>query len=61
MDRSNCAAELCQQCNHTVAVPGFLWPNPIRRPFDTETDNDPAPELASPLTFSDDLYLLPTF
>ncbi len=26
-------------------------------PFDTETDSDPDPDLASPLTFSDDLRL----
>ncbi|MGI6299875.1 MAG: hypothetical protein ACOX52_02275 [Verrucomicrobiota bacterium] len=26
----------------------FLWPNPTTRPFDTKTDTDPDPELASP-------------
>ncbi|MDD8047377.1 MAG: hypothetical protein PHF14_13010, partial [Verrucomicrobiota bacterium] len=53
MDRSNFTAELCQHRNNTVAVPGSEWPNPIKRPFDTETDSDPDPDLASPLTFSD--------
>ncbi|MGI6301664.1 MAG: hypothetical protein ACOX52_11490 [Verrucomicrobiota bacterium] len=53
MDRSNFAAEWCQHRNNTVAVPGFLWPNPITRPFDTEADSDPDPDLASPWTFSD--------
>ncbi|MGI6304101.1 MAG: hypothetical protein ACOX52_24090 [Verrucomicrobiota bacterium] len=41
MDRSNFAAEWCQNRNNTVAVPGSEWPNPITRPFDTETDSDP--------------------
>ena len=41
--------------NNTVAVPGFSCPNPIPRPFDTETDSDP--DLASPFTLSDDLQL----
>ncbi len=57
MDRSNFTAELCQHRNNMVAVPGSEWPNPITRPFDTETDSDPDPDLASPLTFSDDLRL----
>ncbi|MGI6302257.1 MAG: hypothetical protein ACOX52_14565 [Verrucomicrobiota bacterium] len=57
MDRSNFTAALCQHRNNTVAVPGFSCPNPLTRPFDTETDRDPDPELASPLTFSDDLFL----
>ncbi|MGI6301018.1 MAG: hypothetical protein ACOX52_08180 [Verrucomicrobiota bacterium] len=55
MDRSNFTAELCQHRNNTVAVPGFSCPNPLTRPFGTETDSDPDPDLASPLTFSDDL------
>jgi hypothetical protein len=55
MDRSNFAAELCQNRNNTVAAPGFSCPNPMPHPFDTETDSDPDPDLASPLTFSDDL------
>ncbi len=38
----------------TATVPGFSCPNPITRPF--ETDKDPDPVLASPLTFSDDLW-----
>ena len=46
MDPSNCPAELGQQRNNTVAVPGVSCPNPIPRPFDTETDSDP--DLASP-------------
>jgi len=53
MDRSNPAAEFGQHPNNTVAVPGFSCPNPITRPFDTETDSDP--DLASPLAFSDTL------
>ena len=57
MDRSNFTAELCQHRNNTVAVPGFSCPNPLTRPFDTETDSDPDPDLASPLTFSADLRL----
>ncbi|MGI6301825.1 MAG: hypothetical protein ACOX52_12320 [Verrucomicrobiota bacterium] len=57
MDRSNFAAEWCQHRNNTVAVPGSEWPNPITRPFDTETDSDPDPDLASPWTFSDGLNL----
>ncbi|MGI6301407.1 MAG: hypothetical protein ACOX52_10180 [Verrucomicrobiota bacterium] len=55
MIRSNFTAELCQHRNNTVAVPGFSCLNPLTRPFDTETDSDPDPDLASPLTFSDDL------
>ncbi|MGI6300792.1 MAG: hypothetical protein ACOX52_07020 [Verrucomicrobiota bacterium] len=55
MYRSNFAAELCRHRNNTVAILGFSCPNPITRPFDTETDSDPDPDLASPLTFSDDL------
>jgi hypothetical protein len=31
-----------------TAVPVFSCPNPITRPFDTETDSDPDPDLASP-------------
>ncbi|MDI9382902.1 MAG: hypothetical protein QM518_01260 [Verrucomicrobiota bacterium] len=54
-DRSNFAAEWCQHRNNTVAVPGSAWPNPITCPFDTETDSDPDPDLASPWTFSDGL------
>ncbi|MGI6303929.1 MAG: hypothetical protein ACOX52_23210 [Verrucomicrobiota bacterium] len=50
------SGKLCQHRNNTVAVPGFICPNPITRPFDTETDSDPAPELASPLPFSDDRW-----
>ncbi|MGI6299558.1 MAG: hypothetical protein ACOX52_00645 [Verrucomicrobiota bacterium] len=59
MARSNFTAELCQHRNITVAVPGFSCPNLLTRPFDTETDSDPDPDLASPLTFSDDLELNP--
>ncbi|MGI6299507.1 MAG: hypothetical protein ACOX52_00380 [Verrucomicrobiota bacterium] len=40
--------------NNMVAVPGFPCPNSIPRPFDTEADSDPDPDLASPLAFSDD-------
>ncbi|MGI6301855.1 MAG: hypothetical protein ACOX52_12490 [Verrucomicrobiota bacterium] len=57
MDRSNSAAELSQHRNNTIALPGFASPNPILRPFDTETDSDPDPDFASPSTFSDDLSL----
>ncbi|MGI6303658.1 MAG: hypothetical protein ACOX52_21750 [Verrucomicrobiota bacterium] len=53
MDRSNSAAELCQNRNNTVAAPGFSCPNPSTSPFDTETDSDPDPDLASPWTLSD--------
>ncbi|MDD8044693.1 MAG: hypothetical protein PHC78_13105 [Verrucomicrobiota bacterium] len=56
MNRANFAAELCQHRNNTVAVPGFSCPNPITRSFDTETDSDPDPDLASPWTFSDDRW-----
>ncbi|MGI6303163.1 MAG: hypothetical protein ACOX52_19180 [Verrucomicrobiota bacterium] len=52
MDRLSFIAELGQDRNNTVAAPGFASPNPKPRPFDS--DSDPAPELASPLTFSDD-------
>ncbi|MGI6302134.1 MAG: hypothetical protein ACOX52_13930 [Verrucomicrobiota bacterium] len=54
MNRSNFAAELGQNRNNTVAVPGSAWPNPITRPFDTDADSDP--ELASPLTISDERW-----
>ncbi|MDI9384394.1 MAG: hypothetical protein QM518_08850 [Verrucomicrobiota bacterium] len=57
MDRSNFTAELCQHRNNMVAAPGFSCPNLIARPFDTETDSDPDPDLASPLTFSDRPWL----
>ncbi|MGI6303754.1 MAG: hypothetical protein ACOX52_22240 [Verrucomicrobiota bacterium] len=57
MDRSNFAAELGQNRNNTVAAPGFSCPNPIPCSFDTETDSDLDPDLASPLTFSDGLQL----
>ena len=57
MDRSYFTAELGQHCNSTVAAPGVSCLNPIPRLFDTETDSDPDPDLASPLTFSDDLWL----
>ena len=57
MDRSNHATEWCQHRNNTVAVPGFSCPNLLTHPFDTETDSDPDPDLASPLTFSDALLL----
>ncbi|MGI6303794.1 MAG: hypothetical protein ACOX52_22490 [Verrucomicrobiota bacterium] len=57
MDRSNFTAELCQHRNNTVAVPGFSCPNLLTHPFDTETDSDPDPDLASPLNFSDTLLL----
>src|SRR5690606_33265696 len=56
-DRSNFPGEWCQHRNNTVGVPGSEWPNPITRPFDTETDSDPDPDLASPWTFSDGLRL----
>ncbi|MGI6303326.1 MAG: hypothetical protein ACOX52_20020 [Verrucomicrobiota bacterium] len=46
---------MCRHRNNTVARPGFSCPNPIPRQFDTETDTAPDPDLASPLTFSDDL------
>ncbi|MGI6300085.1 MAG: hypothetical protein ACOX52_03350 [Verrucomicrobiota bacterium] len=55
MDLSNFAAKWCQD---RTAVPGFSCPNPITRPFDTETDSDPDPDLASPWTFSDGLRLV---
>ena len=54
-DRSNFAAKWCQHRNNTVAVPFSAWPNPITRPFDTETDSDPDPDLTSAWTFSDGL------
>ncbi len=57
MAPSNFAVKWCQHRNNTVAVPGFSCPNPITRPFDTETDSDPAPDLVSPWTFSDRLRL----
>jgi hypothetical protein len=57
MARSNFTAELCQHHNNTVALPGFVCPNPITRPFDTETDSDPDPDFASPLTSSDGIQL----
>ena len=57
MDRSNFTAELCQHRNNTDTFPGLLWPNPLTRPFDTEADSDPDPDLALPLTFWDDLSL----
>ena len=57
MDRSNFAVELYQHRNNTAAVPGFPSPNPIMRPFDTEPDSEP--DLASPMTFSDELELVP--
>ena len=47
----NLDAEYCQRRNNIDPLRGLLWPNPIPRPFDTAPD----PELASPLTFSDDL------
>ena len=54
-DRSNFPGEWCQHRNNTVASPGFPCLNPIPRLFDTETDSDPGPDLASPWTFSDNL------
>ncbi|MDD8045247.1 MAG: hypothetical protein PHF14_02160 [Verrucomicrobiota bacterium] len=59
MDRSNFTAELCQHRNNTVAVPGFSCPNPLTRPSDTETDSNPDPDLASPLTFSQPALSIP--
>ena len=56
MDRANFAGELCQNRNNTVAVPGFSCLNPSTSPFDTETDSDPDPDLASLLTFSADRW-----
>ena len=53
--RSNFPVELGRHRNNTDAVPGFSCPNPIPGSFDTETDSDPDPDLASPLTFSDNL------
>ncbi|MGI6299988.1 MAG: hypothetical protein ACOX52_02865 [Verrucomicrobiota bacterium] len=44
-----------QHRHSTVALPRFLCPNPITRPFDTDPDSDPDPELASPSAFSDGL------
>ncbi|MGI6299511.1 MAG: hypothetical protein ACOX52_00400 [Verrucomicrobiota bacterium] len=58
-ERSNFTVELCQHRINTVAVPGFSCPNPITRPFDTDPDSDPDPELASPWTFSDSHELGP--
>ncbi|MGI6303833.1 MAG: hypothetical protein ACOX52_22690 [Verrucomicrobiota bacterium] len=55
MVRSNFPGEWCQHRNNTVGVPGSECPNPIRSPFDTETDSDPDPDQASPWTFSDGL------
>jgi hypothetical protein len=46
---------LCRHRNNTVAIPGFSCPNPIPHSFDSETDSDPDPDLASPLTLSDGL------
>ncbi|MGI6302798.1 MAG: hypothetical protein ACOX52_17325 [Verrucomicrobiota bacterium] len=45
--RPNFAAESCPHPHNTVAVPGFSCPNPITRPFDTETDSDPDPDSAN--------------
>ncbi|MGI6302405.1 MAG: hypothetical protein ACOX52_15320 [Verrucomicrobiota bacterium] len=53
---SNLAAEFCQHRNNTVAQSDFSFPNPIPRPFDTETDSHPDPDLALPWTFSGDLW-----
>jgi len=55
MPPPNLTAELRQQRNNTVAVPGFSCPNPIMHPFDTDSDTDPDPDPASPWTYSDDL------
>ncbi|MGI6304190.1 MAG: hypothetical protein ACOX52_24545 [Verrucomicrobiota bacterium] len=42
------------QCrNNRVAAPGFSCPTSVPRPFDTESDSAPDPELDSPSTFSD--------
>ena len=49
MDRSHFVVEWFQHRNNTVGVTGFSCPNPIPRPFDTETDSDPAPDLSMPL------------
>ncbi|MDD8050384.1 MAG: hypothetical protein PHG55_03510, partial [Verrucomicrobiota bacterium] len=57
MDRSNFTTGLGQHHNITVARPGSPGPNPTTHPFDTDADSDP--ELASPLTFSDDLKVGP--
>ncbi|MGI6303840.1 MAG: hypothetical protein ACOX52_22725 [Verrucomicrobiota bacterium] len=57
MDRSNFTTGLGQHHNITVARPGSPCPNPTTHPFDTDADSDP--ELASPLTFSDDLKVGP--
>ncbi len=55
MVRSNIAPELCPHPNNSAALPGFSSPNPITRSFDTEADSEPDPDLASPLTFSDNV------
>ncbi|MGI6302135.1 MAG: hypothetical protein ACOX52_13935 [Verrucomicrobiota bacterium] len=44
--------------NSVVSVAkSFEKARSITRPFDTDADSDPDPELASPLTFSDGLWL----
>ena len=53
---SNLTAELGQHRNYTVAVPGVSCPNPITRPFDTDSDTDSDPDLASPSSLSDDRW-----
>ena len=47
MDRSNFTAELCQHRNSTVGLPGFSFPNPSPRPFDTDPAPDSLPNLRS--------------
>ncbi|MGI6300591.1 MAG: hypothetical protein ACOX52_06000 [Verrucomicrobiota bacterium] len=42
--------------SNETTQPGFSCLNPISRTFDSEPDSDPDPDLASPLTFSDDLW-----
>jgi len=34
----NLDAEYCQRRNNMDALRGLLWPNPIPRPFDTDTE-----------------------
>jgi hypothetical protein len=52
---SNLAAGFSQHCKNTIAQLGFLSPNPIPRPFETEAVSEP--DLLSPLAFSESLYL----
>jgi hypothetical protein len=51
MPPSNLTSESGKHPNNTVAVPGASSPNPRTRPFDTDSDTDLDPELASPWSF----------